>query len=193
MENLKIDDDHVEQVVEDIPIEQDEELNALEKPKKIRRGRKPMSEAQKEALRAGREKAKLNQQRRMLKEREDRMKAEGMIEQKNAKIEPEGGKEENKEAENEPYYEPDYGEANVVRSNNVEIVKVKKPKAKPKPKAKSKPKPKKKIVYVEESSSDDDDEPEVIYRKRRPRTHGRHYSNIEEVVNPPPQPSLIFK
>jgi len=87
MEHLKIDDDHVEQVVEEIPIEQDEELNALEKPKKIRRGRKPMSEAQKEALRAGREKAKLNQQRRMLKEREDRLKAEGLIEQKNAKIE----------------------------------------------------------------------------------------------------------
>jgi hypothetical protein len=189
MEHLKIDDDHVEQVVEEIPIEQDEELNALEKPKKIRRGRKPMSEAQKEALRAGREKAKLNQQRRMLKEREDRLKAEGLIEQKNAKIEPEGGKEENKEAENEPYSEPDYGEANVVRSNKVKIVKVKKPKAKPKPK------PKKEIVYVEESSTDDDDEPEVIYRKRRPRTHGRHYSNIEEVVNPQPtpQPSLIFK
>ena len=173
--------DDSEQVVNDdseTPIEQDEELNALEKPKKIKRGRKPMSEAQKQALKAGREKAKLNQQRRMLKEREDRMKAEGMIEQVEVKIQPEGLKEDTVEAETEPYIEPE-----------VEIVKVKKPKAKPKPKPKSKPK--KKIVYVEESSSDD--ESEVIYRKRRPRTHGRHYSNIEEVVNPPPQPSLIFK
>lgn len=169
----------VEDVVEDPPIEQDEELNALEKPKKKKRGRKPMSNAQKESLRKGREKAKLNQQKRMLKEREDRMMAEGMIEQRNAKVEPEGGKEENYEAENETYPEPD---------GEVEIIKVKKPKAKPKPKPKAKPK--KKIVYVEESSSDDEEE--VIVRKRRPRTHGRHYSNIEEVVNPQ-MPSLIFK
>ena len=41
--------------------------NELEKPKKLRKPRKKMSEAQKEALRRGREKAKLNQQRRMLK------------------------------------------------------------------------------------------------------------------------------
>ena len=88
---------------------------------------------------------------------EERMKAEGMIKQENEKIQPEGLKEDNVEAENEP----DDNEA------KIEIVKVKKPKAKPKPKAN--PKPKKKIVYVEESSSDDEEE--IIYRKRRPRTH----------------------
>ena len=48
--------------------------NELEKPKKIRKPRKKMSEAQKDALAKGREKAKLNQIRRMLKEREAKAK-----------------------------------------------------------------------------------------------------------------------
>jgi hypothetical protein len=57
--------------------------NELEKPKKQRKPRKCMSEAQKASLAKGREKAKLNQQRRMLKEREDKMKADGSLDDDN--------------------------------------------------------------------------------------------------------------
>ena len=49
-----------------------------------------MSDKQKEALKAGRERAKLNQARRVLKEREERLKDVGILEGKEpAEIKPE--------------------------------------------------------------------------------------------------------
>ena len=74
---------------EDIPVkinttaalDDPNEGNVLEKiPKKIRKARKPMSDAQKLALKNGREKAKLNQMKRMLLERETRLKKDGILE-----------------------------------------------------------------------------------------------------------------
>ena len=76
-----------ENVEEEVEIEEAEPLNALEKPKK-RRGRKPLSDAQKASLKKGREKAKLNQQRRMLLEKEQRLAEEGVIEPKEEEDEP---------------------------------------------------------------------------------------------------------
>lgn len=97
-------DVETESVEQEVEIDEVEPLNELEKPKK-RRGRKPLSDAQKASLKKGREKAKLNQQRRMLLEKEQRLAEEGVI-----------------DVPNEP------------KEEEVEVVKVAKRKPKPKKK-----------------------------------------------------------
>jgi hypothetical protein len=111
-----------------------------------------MSDKQKEALKAGRERAKLNQARRMLKEREERLQAEGIIEEE----EPAEIKHELSPVEEEepPVFEKPEKPAR------------KKPTKKPYKKAVTKPK----VVYVDESPSDEDDsEEEQIIYVRRPK------------------------
>ena len=108
------------------------EPNELEKTKPTKKKpRKKMTDKQKQALAKGRERAKLNQQRRMLKEREDKMKAEGTLDD----VEP---------PEEKPEVSSDDEEPQTI------IYKRKKKKKKPKPP---------KIVYYSESSSSSEDEP----------------------------------
>ena len=107
------------------------EPNELEKPKK--KPRKKMTELQKQALAKGRERTKLNQQRRMLKEREDKMKAEGTLDD----VEP---------LEEKPDVSSDDEEPQTI------IYKRKK-------KKKKKKKPPKIVCYSDSSSSSDDDSP----------------------------------
>lgn len=139
---------HLEEIEEQInavdetvdePIEDDVELNQLEKPKKIKRGRKPMSEAQKQVLKAGREKAKLNQQRRLLKEREDKMRADGMLEP-----------------------------AHVSDDEEVKVVVRRKPRPKSKPKPKKK-KIVYVEESSSDEGADESSEDEIVYRKPRRR------------------------
>ena len=92
-----------------------------------------MTEKQKQALAKGRERAKLNQQRRMLKEREDKMKAEGTLDD----VEP---------LEEKPDVSSDDEEPQTI------IYKRKK-------KKKKKKKPPKIVYYSDSSSSSDDDSP----------------------------------
>ena len=179
-----IDESEVVDIDEPEPVE--EVKNELEKPKKQRKPRKPMSDKQKEALKAGRERAKLNQVRRMLKEREERMKDEGIL-------------EEEEPAEIKPQLAPVDEEVDSIYQKPKKPV-GKKPTKKPYKKAVKKPK----VVYVEESSSDEDDsdseEEQIIYvkrpknktnKKQSRKAEPRHYSNIEEITQELPR--LIFK
>lgn len=134
------DEEHDPENVEEHPPLEDAELeepplvpepNELEKPK--RKPRKKMTEKQKQALAKGRERAKLNQQRRMLKEREDKMKAEGTLDD----VEP---------LEEKPDVSSDDEEPQTI------IYKRKK-------KKKKKKKPPKIVYYSDSSSSSDDDSP----------------------------------
>lgn len=165
----------------DEPEAVEEVKNELEKPKKkARKPRKPMTDKQKEVLKNGREKAKLNQARRMLKEREERLKIEGVINE-----------------EEEPAIK---SELCPIEEEEHPICQ--KPRKLPGKKMTKKKKPT--VVYVEESSSDEDSssEEEIVYvkrpkqskkshKKQSRKVEPRHYSNIEEVTDETPR--LIFK
>ena len=157
---------------QDIPPPLDNQLEKLKKPRKKRQG---LSDKQKESLRIGRERAKFNQQSRMLVERSNRLIAEGIIEE--IDIEP------------PPVLEIDEAQDYVTPV----VVSKPKPKPKPKPKAKKPKKPKKKkIVYFEETDSDTSSEEEIVYKKREKQ-------RVKKPTNPstPPPvqqpPVMIFR